>query len=453
MRRLAMGVWASLALLLLGLLPGFGGTISAVEAHPAFDASPTATSTATTTPTPAPTPAPTLTLVSPSSGQGPVGARLTLSGAHWPASGVDFGAASSTSDCATPASWTEPIGHATPGATGQLTYTFTWPTDLPPIGTAYTLCALATGLTPASVSYLVRSALTPSLSLSNSGVAPGQSVTVSGANFIGVSSVDMSLTDTAGASHTLGKQTPAADGSFSLTYTPKATDLGQFTITASSPSEGGAPSALEASVTLNVQSALTPTAPPRPSPTPIVTPTSAPVAAIPTPPRLDLRAALVVALTLALLALAGSAFVIFFRLRAERRREEEQALRARTRRLPVAAGMMGDLESDTDPSILAIGGRRATGKFAAADDGDERYDEGYDAGWDEDDGPGPDWQPRPMTGSGPIFSDDSYPRAPDSQDASEPESNAPGVEGDTSGVSSAPSTDAPDDRHETDEGM
>src|SRR6266436_2122672 len=99
MRRLAMGVWASLALLLLGLLPGFGGTISAVEAHPAFDVSPTATSTATTTPTPAPT----LTLVSPSSGQGPVGARLTLSGAHWPASGVDFGAASSTSDCATPA--------------------------------------------------------------------------------------------------------------------------------------------------------------------------------------------------------------------------------------------------------------------------------------------------------------------------------------------------------------
>ena len=121
-------------------------------------------------------------------------------------------------------------------------------------------------------------------------------------------------------------------------------------------------------------------------------------------------------MTLALLALAGSAFVIFFRLRAEREREEELAQRARTRRLPVAAGKIGDLESETDPSMLATGEHLTTRRFAAADDED---DGGYDNGdgWNDDEGPGPDWQPRPMTGSMPIFADESYPRAPDDQDA------------------------------------
>jgi hypothetical protein len=50
-------------------------------------------------------------------------------------------------------------------------------------------------------------------------------------------------------------------------------------------------------------------------------------------------------------------------------------------------------------------------------------DETDDDGWDEDEGPGPDWQPRPMTGSGPIFSGDSYPRAtasPEDTDARAP---------------------------------
>jgi hypothetical protein len=81
----------------------------------------------------------------------------------------------------------------------------------------------------------------------------------------------------------------------------------------------------------------------------------------------------------------------------------------RTRRLPVAAGRIGDLESDTDPSMLATGEHRTTRRFAVA--GNEEDD-----GWDEDEGPGPDWQPRPMTGSMPIFADDSYPRASDDRD-------------------------------------
>jgi hypothetical protein len=221
--------------------------------------------------------------------------------------------------------------------------------------------------------------------------------------------VDVNLIDPSSVKRSLGKQTPAADGSFSFVYTPKESELGLVMVTATSPAEGGALPALEASVTVNVQSALTPTVAPSPTGTPILAPTNTPVAIIaPSRPSLDLRAGLVVALALALLALAGSAFVIFFRLRAERQREEE-AQRMRTRRLPVAAGRIGDLESDTDPSMLATGEHGAAPRFAADDD----------AGWD-DDGPGPDWQPRPMTGYGPAHDAGGYMGDETGMAASEP---------------------------------
>jgi hypothetical protein len=253
--------------------------------------------------------------------------------------------------------------------------------------------------------------------------------------------VDITLIGPSGAKRALGKQTPAADGSFSFSYTPKETDLGLMTVTATSPVEGGALPALEASVTLNVQSALTPTATPRPSVTPITTPTKTPGGTVATAsPGLDLRAALVVALTLALLALAGSAFVLFFRLRAEREREQELARRARTRRL-VAAGRIGDLESDTDPSMLTTDEHPTTRRFGAKDGEDE--EEGYAGGeWDES--PGPDWQPRPMTGSMPIFADESYPRASAGEDDEQTgagASTSPGATDPGATVASEPSSE------------
>lgn len=407
---------ASLALVWLCLLIAASATFFAPGAHAAPAVSPTPTDTPVP-PTATPVPPPTLALVSPSSGQGPVGARMTLSGAYWITSSVSIGVALDTTSCGAPASWEQTMGFVTPKVAGALDYSFTWPAALPPTGTPYAICAFATGLAPAAVSYQVRAALPPTLSLSDAVAAPGQSVTVAGAHFIGASSVNLSLLDPAGVKRTLGKQTPAADGSFSFIYTPNPPDLGLVTLTATSPAEGGALPALEASVTVNVQSALTPTVAPHPTVTPLPAPTSTPVAVV-APPRLslDLYAGMVVALTLALLALAGSAFVVVFRLRAERRREEELARRARTRRLPVAAGRIGDLDSDTDPSMLVTGGHGATRRFSSVDGGDDE-DAGYDdTGWDEDEGPGPDWQPRPMTGSGPIFGAASYPRAADTSD-------------------------------------
>jgi hypothetical protein len=347
---------------------------------------------------------------------------MTLAGAHWTVSSVTIGVALAAADCDTPASWAQAIGFVTPKPAGALDYSFIWPAALPPVGAPYAICAFATGLAPASTTYQVRSALPPTLSLSDVVVAPGQSVTVDGANFVGAPSVDVNLIDPAGSRRALGKQAPAADGSFSFSYAPKPSDLGLVTVTATSPAEGGALPALEASVTVNVQSALAPTATPHPTSTPLSAPTKTPGGTVaPSQPTLDLRAGMVVALTLALLALGGSALVVYFRLRAERQREEELAQRMRTRRLPVAAGRIGDLESDTDPSMLATGEHLTTRGFAVADSGDEVYD---DTGWDEDESPGPDWQPRPMTGSVPIYSDESYPRASDDQDENTEQSDA-----------------------------
>jgi hypothetical protein len=382
-------------------------------------------------------------LVSPSSGQGPVGARMTLAGAHWTVSSVTIGVALAAPDCGTPASWEQSIGFAAPKPTGALDYSFTWPAALPPVGAPYAICAFATGLAPASVTYQVRAALPPTLSLSDAVVAPGQSVTVNGANFVGAPSVDVNLIDPSGSRRALGKQAPATDGSFSFSYTPKPADLGLVTITATSPEESGALPALEASVTVSVQSALAPTATPRPTSTPLSAPTKTPGATVaPSQPTLDLRAGMVVALTLALLALAGSAFVLYFRLRGDRQREEELAQRMRVQRLPVAAGRMGDLESDTDPSMLATSEHHTTRRFAVAGDGDEAYD---DAGWDDDDGPGPDWQPRPMTGSVPIYSDESYPRAPQPDDAEQADANAATTSGATDAGATVASEGSPAD--------
>jgi hypothetical protein len=404
------------ALLFCVSLAVFGASFA-----PVASAAPAASPTPTDTPTTTPAPAPSLKLVSPSSGQGPVGARMTLSGANWATTSVTIGVALAAASCSTPASYEETIGFVAPTVVGVLDYSFTWPAALPPQGAPYVVCAFATGLAPASVTYLVRSALPPTLSLSDAVAAPGQSVAVNGANFIGAPSVDLSLLDPSRAKRALGKQTPAADGSFAFTYTPKPADLGLVTLTATSPAEGGALPALEASVTLNVQSALASTATPLPTSTPIPAPTRTPVAHVaPSRPGLDLQAGLAVALALALLALAGSAFVIFFRLHADRQHEEDLAQGARARRLPVAAGRIGDLDSDTDPSMLATGESRATRRFAVPEGEDDGYGaRNDDTEWDEDEGPGPDWQPRPMTGSVPIYGDDSYPRAADAPDAEE----------------------------------
>src|SRR5689334_17247073 len=104
---------ASIALLLLCLFVA-GPYIPPPSAHAEPAISPTPTDTP---PTATPIP-PTLMLVSPSSGQGPVGARITLSGAHWIVSSVTIGAALAAANCDTPSSWEQTLGFVTPKPTG-----------------------------------------------------------------------------------------------------------------------------------------------------------------------------------------------------------------------------------------------------------------------------------------------------------------------------------------------
>src|SRR5262245_19645132 len=167
---------ASLALVLLSLYIAGPRTFLAPSVYAEPAASPTPTDTPAP-PTATPIPPPSLTLVSPSAGQGPVGARMTLSGAHWTVSSVTIGVALTAADCDTPTSWEQAIGLVTPKSTGALDYSFTWPAALPPVGAPYAICAYASGLAPASVNYQVRTALPPTLSLSSAVVEPGQSVT------------------------------------------------------------------------------------------------------------------------------------------------------------------------------------------------------------------------------------------------------------------------------------
>ncbi|HEY7021376.1 MAG TPA: hypothetical protein VH349_09685, partial [Ktedonobacterales bacterium] len=100
---------ASLTLLLLCLFAAGPDTLLAPSAYAEPAASPTPTDTPAP-PTATPIPPASLTLVSPSSGQGPIGARMTLAGAHWMVSGVTIGVAQAAADCDTPASWEQTIG-------------------------------------------------------------------------------------------------------------------------------------------------------------------------------------------------------------------------------------------------------------------------------------------------------------------------------------------------------
>ena len=344
---------------------------------------------------------------------------MTLAGAHWTVSGVTIGVALAAADCDTPASWEQTIGFVTPKPTGALDYSFTWPAALPPVGAPYAICALATGLAPASVPYQVRSALPPTLSLSDAAVAPGQSVTVNGANFIGAPSIDVNLIDPAGARRALGKQTPAADGSFSFSYTPKPADLGLVTVTATSPAEGGALPALAASVTVDVQSALERdrhAASHRHSYLRANQNSRWSSRAFATNPRParggDRRADF---------SAAGAGWLSLRSLLPVARRTPTRggtgaALCAPagcpSRRAGLATWNPTRIPPCWPPANISRRAGSPSRAMRMATD------------WDEDEGPGPDWQPRPMTGSMPIFGDESYPRASDSSDAEQTDAGA-----------------------------
>lgn len=230
-------------------------------AAPATD-SPTSSATATETPTTAPTAttAPvTFSLVSPSAGSGPVGAQLTLSGAHWGHGDVALGAATASASCGSPGSWVASFPSASPsGGSGSFTQSFIWPVSLNSTSAPYFICAMSSAGT-ASVTYQVDSTAPPVISLSSGSVQVGAQVTINGSNFFTSQPIFINLQSASGTTRSLGTATAGPDGTFSYQYSAVPLDVGALTVIAVTQQEGQAPPAIQATANLNVLAAASPT--------------------------------------------------------------------------------------------------------------------------------------------------------------------------------------------------
>lgn len=386
-----------------------------------------------------------ISLFSPSSGQGPVGAKLTVGGSAGGNSQVAIGAASSAANCANPTAgsstgWITTFGSAPQGSDGNYSFSFTWPSSLT-AGTPYALCAVAapggqpanSGGVPASQPYTVRSAQPPTLSLSSSTVQVGQPFTITGNNFFGMPTINISINSVFYQS-----VQPDGNGSFIVTVTPTAAQAGNTNILAQSPSEGNSAPVLTATAQITVLGAPTVTPDPTPSPSPSVEATSTAVnsggvggsTSTSSGGGGGLIIVLIIAILLVLAVIGGA--ITFLVLR---RRGDGGSAYPGGPGGPGSGGDWGGYPGRGTGPVPQYGyGQSATGQFGAAGSygptgaypqpdpyasqqmgGVANWDDappmGGGAGWDDPGGsaPGPDWQPRPMSGSQRRYDDPSYP--------------------------------------------
>lgn len=411
--------------LLLGLVLqayGFSPADTAYSA-PMTQAGNNPTATPTATATQAATP-PSLALAVPSSGQGPVGAHLTLTGSNWGTTDVLVGVASPGASCADPNSWTQTFNQVRPQADQSIIFTFVWPASLSNSSGPYSVCA-SNSAGVANTSYQVVSASPPALTLDPITTHAGSLVKVTGQNFFGSGAVTLSITDAQGNSRNLTTLSPDGNGAFTLTFQPRPTDVGDLTMHAVTSAPQGMRPALQADAKLHVDVALTPT--------PGVTPTTAVVA----PPKPAegggssnplLIVALVVGILLALVVVAGAVFFVVMRSRANPAGG------------PGAYGsgpgygggsgpgyggqgaMYGDTyQGSSLGGVAGMGGLNDESWDAPTQAGYSPYEQGgyppqpgygaNDGGWRDPDQPDPTWRPRPMTGqwrASETYGDDPY---------------------------------------------
>jgi hypothetical protein len=354
--------------------------------HMRKQATPTATATQGPTPTAtstAPVTPPTIQLISPSSGEGPAGAHLTIRGANFTGSKAHlFG--STGADCSV-SSGTLTTANV---SGGNISATFIWPVSFA-IGTYY-ICA--DGMTGSTATYQELTSSPPVLGLSISSIQEGQPLVVQGSSFAGVA---------AGAAVTLTENTPETsgaaprtlpvnaildgNGNFSATWTVDGPYTGAVTIKAYAESEGSSPAVLQASATVTIQPAATPTA--VASATPSVgtaaggtsTSTSASSGSGSTGAAL-LIILLITGIILTLLVIVG--IVIFL------------ALQRRGGRHPVPGAGQGPGPAT---GYASYGGYSDYGPYTPPSGGQV-------AEWNESEAePGLNWRPRPMTGYYPEF--------------------------------------------------
>ncbi|MEO7003170.1 MAG: hypothetical protein ABI068_15260, partial [Ktedonobacterales bacterium] len=267
-------------------------------------------------PTATPPPAtPTLSMLSPTSKEGPVGAHITLGGSHWGASATVTVTAISSGPCegSTPL---QTLTTAQSSGSGAINIAFIWPSSLGSVGTTYIICASNGTASAAGIPYTVLSASPPTISLSVSTVQVGGVVSISGSNFTGTQHVVLSSETTSNVKQKIRTVAVAGDGSFLTQFTPTAADAGPLNIMAATSAQNGATPALQASAQLTVQAPTTPT----------VTTTAAPTTTTAASggngqhnntsgPSLGLIIVLVVAILLVLLLIVGLIVLVAMRRR------------------------------------------------------------------------------------------------------------------------------------------
>jgi hypothetical protein len=345
--------------------------------------------------------APTLTLAVPSSGQGPVGAHITVIGSNWATADVLVGVAAPGAACSDPSSWVQTFNRVRPQADSSIVFTFDWPNTLTSTGGSYSICA-SSNAGVASVAYQLASLSSPTLTLNPPTTNAGSIVAVSGANFVGSGSVTLSVTNAQGKTHELTTLSPNGSGGFDLSYQPRPTDLGDVTLRAFTSAPQGMRPALDVTAMLHVDAALTPT--------PGVTPT-VPVVTQPTRGNSDSTLVVILVVVAAiLLALLVTGSVLFFMMRNRKKPEDGSDF------APgyfggsgPGYGRPGNIYSDMyqDNGYGGMGNMGNPGWDAPTQGLFTYHESGYapqpgyenDAGgWPESDEPDPDWRPRPMTG-------------------------------------------------------
>ena len=397
---LLTGVLALLLALTLQLcmFPGSGVVYGAPNAPQ--DASPTDTPSPTATTAAIP---PTLTLAVPSSGQGPVNAHITITGSNWGTNDVLVGAADPGVPCANQSGWSQIFGHVRPQAGQTIVFTFDWPPILRTTDGAYSVCA-ANSAGAASAVYQVATAEPPSLNVDPLTTNAGSLVKVTGASFVGSGDVTLSVTDAQNKTRTLTTLSPDATGSFSLTFQPRPTDVGDLVLHAATSAPQGMRPAIQADAKLHVGEALTPT--PGATPTVAVAPVTPPSSGNNT--TAVLIVALVIAFLLAALAVGGAIF--FFVMRNRKRPDDGTGYQPAYGGGP-GYGMTGaygaryqdEGYTGYGAGMGGMGGMGGTGVGSWDATMESPYapppDYGAEApGWAPSDGPDPNWRPRPMTG-------------------------------------------------------
>ncbi len=400
-RSALLAVVASALLLAASALTGTGLSPQVAKANHVINLTSTASASASPsdTPTATSTPAtpPTISLVSPTSSKGPVGAHLTISGSNFTASANILIYASSATDCSQQAAG---IASATANGGGSFTTGFLWPIALN--GGTFYICA--SGVTSGAPSYHVLSPTPPTLSLSAPSITAGQSLTIKGSGFVGLpdsGTVVLAEVDSAGHDVTIPFPVAAVgtDGSFTTSWTVSSAP-GTMTIRAFSQREGNADPVLQATAQLVVIAAGSPTA----SVTVTATPKSGAVSPATSQQGGGPGFLMVLVLIVALLLLAGLGVAAFFLLRG--RNDPSEALYGDGGYGPGEYPGFAARNRDTMkvPGIGQTGRQPVTGQFGnmgqfGAPGGPGAPRIGGVAQWDElDPTPGPDWQPRPMSG-------------------------------------------------------